>query len=152
MIRAGSPGVRWMSMKTPTVTRNATGTISTRRRRTYVVMPDQVSGMTFPRTIGESLALPDLRHPDHQVGIEREVVDLGVGDLRADTKRGENVRRVLRYLFLRAVVVLLPLALVGVGASVVQPGVDLRVAVQAVVEVAARVPPGVHVAVRVDPS
>src|SRR5437879_11030625 len=82
MIRAGSPGFRWMSMKTPTVTRNATGTISTRRRRTYVVMPDQVSGMTFPRTIGESLALPDLRHPDHQVWIEREVVDLGVGDLR----------------------------------------------------------------------
>src|SRR6184192_2109255 len=75
-------------------------------------MPDQVSGMTCPRTRCESLALPDLRHPDHQVGIEREVVDLGVGDLCADAERGEDVWSVLHDLLLRIDVVLLALGLV----------------------------------------
>ena len=36
---AGSPGDRRMRMKTPIVTRKATGTMSTRRRRMYVVTP-----------------------------------------------------------------------------------------------------------------
>ena len=34
MTSMGSPGVRWMSVKTPAVTSSSTGTVARRRRRT----------------------------------------------------------------------------------------------------------------------
>src|SRR5713101_4869713 len=105
----------------------------------------------FAREV-DRLALPDLRHPDHEVGVQSEAMDLVARNLSADAENREHVRRVGNDLLLSAVVVLLALGLVRVDAGVLEPAVDLRVAVKAIVEIAGGVPPRIGVAVGVNPT
>src|SRR5690349_12248970 len=77
---AGSPGIRWMSMNTPTVTRNAVGTISARRRTMYSI------------TCG--LAQPHPREAVDAVGDELEALDLLGADLGHRRIGREHVRTV----------------------------------------------------------
>src|SRR6266851_7694353 len=100
----------------------------------------------------DRLALPDLRHPDHKIGIQGEALDLVARNLGADAENREHIRCVGNDLLLSVVVILLALGLVRVGASVIEPAVDLRVAVKAVVEITAGMPPRICVAVGVDSS
>src|SRR6266852_7467777 len=89
----------------------------------------------------DRLALPDLRHPDHKLGIQGEALDLVARNLGADAENREHVRCVGNDLLLSVVVILLALGLVRVGASVIEPAIDLRGASEAVVESTAAVPP-----------
>src|SRR5437588_6855244 len=75
---AGSPGIRWMSMNTPTVTRNAVGTISARRRTMY----SSTSG----------LAQPHPREAVDAVGDQLEALDLLGADLGHGRVGREDVR------------------------------------------------------------
>src|SRR5438445_13301520 len=100
----------------------------------------------------DRLALPDLRHPDHEIGIQSEAMGLVARNLSADAENREHIRRAGHDMLLSAVVTLLALGLVRIDARVLQPAVDLRVAVEAVVEIDDGVPPGGSVAVGAGPS
>src|SRR6266496_1502533 len=143
MTVAGSPGMRWMSRNTPTVTSSAVGTIRPRRRTTY---------STTSRSPGSPpcLALPDLREAVDPVGDQGEALHLAGRDLGRGRVGGEDVRRVADDDPLGLLVDLLALGLVGGGPALLEQLVHLRVRVQAVVEAAAGVEEGVQVAVRVD--
>src|SRR2546427_10416449 len=91
----------------------------------------------------DRLALPDLRHPDHDIGIQSEAMDLVARNLSADAENREHIRRVGNDLLLSAVVIVLALGLVRIDAGVLHPAVDLRVAVEADVVIAAAAPPRV---------
>src|SRR5215472_16253109 len=138
MTAAGSPGVRWMSKKTATVTRKAVGTISPNRLAMYST------------TRGVPLALPHLRQPVDPVRDQREVLYVLSGDLRDVGMMREHIHRAAGDDPLRLLVELLALCLVRGRAGLLQELVDLGVRVPAVVEAATRMPEGIHVAVGID--
>src|SRR6266568_322201 len=115
MASTGSPGTRWMSRKTPSVTRNNTGTVATRRRRTR---PPIRSARGFQ---------PDILEAQHAVRHGRVPLHCGAERFRLNWMNDEHTRCFVVQDLDRLAVQLLPLRMVADLAGLFEQLIELRV-------------------------
>src|SRR5207253_2398782 len=121
--RAGSPGETRTRTKTPIVTRNATGIMSTRRRRMYLITPSPQLTLTL------LLQLRRLETRDPvRVGLHAgEILD---ADQRRHAEAEPNARRIVdRVDLLRLQKNRLAFRRIRLGALLLHERVDLRVGI-----------------------
>src|SRR5687767_12804610 len=128
---SGSPGERRMRTNTMIVTRNATGTMSTRRRRMYLPIAPPPRFRSSSRSLRHRHEL----EPDDLVRVDRRCHDLLRGRELRGAEAEPDACRVVHDVDLLGLAERVPaLRLVGGGALLVEQLVHLSVRVRRVVE------------------